>query len=145
MFSDEVILVADDNRDDVCLLRCAFREAGIDTRIESVSDGGAAIDYLRGSGRFENRERYPAPDLMFLELRLPRVDGFEVLEWLRNEQTPRHMPVVVLGGPESNQSIHRALRLGAAGYFQKPLRFRDLVELVRNEFAYLFRAMPVAA
>lgn len=145
MQNDAVILVADDNKDDVCLLRYAFREAGLRNRIESVSDGREAIEYLRGRGHFADRRRFPEPDLLLLDLRMPRVDGFEVLQWLRRQGGLRHLPVVVLSGPESDQQIHRALDLGALSYYQKPLRFRDLVHMVRNEFGCLARLLEVAA
>jgi DNA-binding response OmpR family regulator len=93
-----------------------------------------------------SRELYPEPDLILLELRLPRVDGFEVLEWIRRQDKKlRRIPVVVLSGPESGPRIKRALDLGAVDYFTKPLLFRDLVDLVRHELACFFRGVAVAA
>jgi CheY-like chemotaxis protein len=80
-----------------------------------------------------------------MDLRLPRIDGLEVLRWVRGQQALQHLPVVMLSGPASEQQFQQAYRLGANSCLVKPLSFRDLVELVRGHLGDLFHAWQAAA
>src|SRR5437868_15025736 len=81
MDSPGIILLAEDNLDDVLLVRMAFRKAGFDNRIVVVCDGEVAIKYLKGKGRYANRTQFPIPQIFLLDLKMPKVSGFEVLAW----------------------------------------------------------------
>src|SRR3954469_23104638 len=90
------ILLVEDNDDDVFAMQRALRKAQITHPVHVVSDGQKAIDYLSGSGTYTDRSNYPLPSLVFLDLKLPYVGGFEVLTWLRAQPDLRHLAVVVL-------------------------------------------------
>src|SRR5258706_5555140 len=112
---------------DVLLFQHACRKAGVNCNLQVVNDGDEAIAYLQGRDRFANREQFPLPDLVLLDLKMPRLSGFEVLEWLRQEQKSRSLPVVVLSSSDHETDIKRAYSLGANSYLVKPVEFESLV------------------
>ncbi len=128
----EVVLLVEDNPDDVLLTRRAFAKAEILTPLRVLGDGQGAIDYLSGAGEFADRERNPLPVVVLLDLKLPRRSGFEVLQWLRAQPGLRRMPVVVLTSSEQSADINHAFDLGANSYLVKPVRFEELLEIVRS-------------
>jgi CheY-like chemotaxis protein len=91
-----VVLIAEDIENDLVMLRRAFRQASIMAPIQYVTDGEQAIAYLKGEGKFARRDEFPLPDLLLLDLKMPRKSGFDVLEWLRTQPSLRHLRVVVL-------------------------------------------------
>src|SRR5215469_2164975 len=106
-------LVADDDPNDALLLHCAFKRAGIDTTIHFVSDGVEAIDYLRGKQLFEKVASSTLPGMFLLDLEMPRLGGFGVLEWLRKHPHLRPYRVVVFSSSNNAEDIVRATSLGA--------------------------------
>jgi CheY-like chemotaxis protein len=121
------ILLVEDNEDDVFLMRQALRSAGILNPMRVVEDGQEAIDYLAGAGKFADRKLYPFPGLLFLDLKLPRKSGFDVLEWIdQHAELPRPV-IVVLSSSNSPRDRERVLALGAAHYAIKP-PVRDLFQ-----------------
>src|SRR5688572_14541628 len=90
------ILLADDDENEELLLRRAFDKAGLPHRIIAVRDGEQAIQYLSGTGAYENRTEHPFPTLLLLDLKMPRTNGFAVLQWIRQQQTIRRLIVVIL-------------------------------------------------
>src|SRR5690349_127052 len=96
MFDNATVLLAEDNAHDVWLTQRAFVKARLANRLEVVRDGEQAIDYLSGQGRYVDRKRYPLPILLLLDLYMPKVDGFQVLEWLREHPGLDRLPVAVL-------------------------------------------------
>ena len=142
-----VILVAEDNPDDVSMLKRAFEHAAIQTPIHFVSDGEEAIAYLNGEGKFANRARYPLPHLLLLDLKMPRRNGFEVLEWLRDQPTLRLLRTVVLTTSERIWDINQAYQAGANSFLVKPLDFTDFrntIQAVYNYWLGLAKAPAVA-
>jgi len=125
----EVILLAEDNENHILLIRRAFEQAGLVNPLYVVSDGEEAVAYLKGQGKYANREEYPLPCLLLLDLKMPRKDGFEVLEWLRQQPTFSSLRVVVLTTSEELRDVNRAYRLGANSFLTKPVDFRDFVQL----------------
>jgi CheY-like chemotaxis protein len=111
-----LILMVDDSEDDCLLIRMAVGNAGRLHFIGSVSDGEELMGYLQGTGKYSDRVRFPIPDLLLLDLVMPRKNGFEVLEWLQT-QPFEDMIVVVLSGANQTGEVQRALDLGA-NYFQ---------------------------
>ena len=133
MYQQFRILVADDSEDDVVLLKRAFLRAGIDAAIEFVSDGQDAVDYLGGRAPFDDRQRFPLPKLMMLDVKMPGVDGFDVLEWLRRQPGLRGLPVIMWSSSEQQEDVNRAYALGANSYLAKPTqtdRFEEMVKAI---------------
>lgn len=129
---DKAILLVEDNPDDVLLIRRAFRKAHIVNPLFVVGDGEQAIAYLSGTGPYADRRTYPLPMLILLDLKLPRVSGFEVLAWLRRQPRLKRMPVVVLTSSRESPDINRAYELCANSYLVKPVAFDDLLEMMKT-------------
>lgn len=125
----DVILLAEDNEDHVLLTRRAFKQAGLVNPLFVVENGEEAVAYLTGEGKFANRNEYPLPTLLLLDLKMPRKDGFEVLEWIRKQPTLAALRVVVLTTSDRILDVNRAYQLGANSFLTKPVDFRDFVQL----------------
>jgi CheY-like chemotaxis protein len=126
-----VILLAEDEEDYVLLIKHAFLQAKIPNPLYVVWNGQEAIAYLMGAGAYSNRAEYPLPDLFLLDLKMPRVNGFEVLEWLREQPSLAALRVLVLTSSEDLRDVNRAYQLGANSFLVKPLDFQDVVQLSR--------------
>ena len=122
-----VILVVDDNGDDVLLLRRAFRAAGVPNPVVAMSSGQEALDYLEGTGKYARRVDFPLPGLIILDLKMPGIDGFEVLKWIRGRPEFGGIPVVVLTTSSDLKDIKRAYSLGANSFIAKEVEFADTV------------------
>lgn len=137
--SPATILLAEDETNDVFLMRRAFEKAKLLHPLPVVSDGAEAISYLSGEGRYANRQEFPLPTLLLLDLKLPRRSGLEVLEWIRRQPSPlRRLPVVILSSSQQTIDINRAYELGANSYLVKPVDFAGLLELVKALEMYWF-------
>lgn len=122
------ILVAEDEADDAFLFEHTFAGLGIvDYFITITTDGAETISYLEGSGQFADREIFPLPDCLLLDLDLPVFSGFEVLEWLQRHHELRVIPKVVFSGSENPADIRRAYELGANGYFCKSHKIEETI------------------
>src|SRR6267154_1179712 len=130
------VLVAEDDPSDVFFLKRAFQMAGVPASLQFVRDGQEAIDYLDGENRFADRNTYPLPDLMLLELKMPRLDGFDVLNWLRQQPGLKRLLVTVLTSSDQQKDINRAYDLGANSYLLKPHNAEHLSELVKQVERY---------
>jgi len=133
---EPVILIAEDNDNDIVLLLRAFQKGNLSNPVQVVRDGEEAIAYLQGDGRYQNREEYPLPSLLLLDLKLPRKDGFEVLEWIRRQPGLKALRVVVLTLSEEIRDVNRAYQLGANSFLVKPIDFLDSVALVEAIKSY---------
>jgi CheY-like chemotaxis protein len=121
------ILIAEDNPDDVFLLQEAFRKAGVKHRLQEVCDGLETLAYLKGEGIYADRSLHPFPDFLLLDLNMPRMNGFEVLEWLRQDEPCSRLVVHVVTASCRDADVEQAYRLGANGYILKPGRLDELV------------------
>lgn len=124
------ILLVEDDPNDVLLIQRAFRKTKVNYTLQVLEDGEKAIDYLAGVGTYEDRDRYPIPVLLLLDLKLPRKSGHEVLAWLKQHQELKRLPVVVLTSSKESQDINQVYDLGANSYLVKPVAFDDLQQLV---------------
>jgi CheY-like chemotaxis protein len=129
---DPTILLVEDNGDDVLLLTRAFRKARIANPLNVVKDGEEAIKYLSGDGAYADRSRYSLPFLVLLDLRLPKLSGFEVLAWIRDQSAFAELIVVVLTASDHAKEMSKARQLGANCYLVKPRSFEDIVEMVKG-------------
>ena len=129
---DSVILLVEDDEADILLLRRAFRNAHIANPLIEVRDGQAAIQYLSGEGDYADRTRYPIPFLILLDLRLPKLSGFEVIAWMRDQPQLAKLIVVVLTASDHVPDVTKARDLGANSYLVKPGNFEELVQMVKR-------------
>lgn len=127
MSRGQVILLAEDNRGDVLLAQRAFRNLSTEYLLYVVEHGDAVIDYLMGVGDYAERDRYPLPNVLLLDLKMPRRSGFEVMEWLQ-QQPDLQIPIVILTTSTSHMEIERAYSLGASFYIVKPITLKTLAE-----------------
>lgn len=124
--------MADDDPDDCLLIKEAFQESLISNSIYFVEDGVELMDYLRRQDKFENPRDAPTPDLILLDLNMPRKDGREALAEIKSDPRLRYIPVVVLTTSKAEEDIMRSYDIGAASYITKPVTFDGLVEAIRG-------------
>src|SRR5437899_6100021 len=128
MSCGSVVLVAEDSDDDFLLLRKAFRWAGFKQHeLIRVRSGAAAITYLKGESPFEDRQRWPLPDLLLLDFKMPDGDGFDVLHFLAGVETQIRVPAVVLSGSHTPEDLYKSLEMGAAEFISKPSGMNELL------------------
>jgi CheY-like chemotaxis protein len=126
------LLLVEDNEDDVFIFQRAFRRAGLSHPLQVASDGQDAIDYLSGVGRYGDRRAHPLPSMIFLDLKLPRRSGHDVLAWLAEQTDLPSMPVIILTSSAEQRDLQRARELGALHYLVKPPAPTALAELVET-------------
>jgi CheY-like chemotaxis protein len=129
MRDQAVVLLVEDREEDVVVMLRSFERAQIINPVQVVRDGDEAIAYLKGEGQYANRAEHPLPELVLLDLKMPRVDGFEVLQWIREQPQLRGLRVVVLTSSEHVRDVSRAYQLGANSFLVKPMDFARTVEL----------------
>jgi CheY-like chemotaxis protein len=125
----KLILVVDDSEGDALLLTLMLKRAGIGNPVTTLSNGFQAIAYLRGDGAYADRKKYPLPTALFLDLKMPVVDGYEVLDWLQRRPVLKSMLVVALSGWAQLADVNRAYQMGARSFLTKPCTEGDLVNL----------------
>jgi CheY-like chemotaxis protein len=126
------ILLAEDDEDDIFIMRRALRSAGMANPLQIVRNGHEAIQYLNGEGPYADRKQYPWPCLLLLDLRMPLMDGFDVLTWLQRRHRPKDLLAVILSSSNDEADMLRASELGADAYCIKPDAYDDLVTIVRE-------------
>ena len=131
-----VVLIAEDNDNDIAMLRRAFHQASVTAPIQYLTDGEQTIAYLKGEGKFARRDEFPLPDLLLLDLKMPRKSGFDVLEWLRTQPSLAHLRVVVLTTSEELRDVNRAYALGAASFLTKPVNFVEFKDTIQAMYNY---------
>jgi len=130
--TDRAILLVEDNPDDEALTLRAFKKHNITNEVVVAHDGAEALEYLFGSGRYAGRDLHVMPQLILLDLKLPKVDGLEVLRQLRADDRTRLLPVVVLTSSTEERDLVESYRLGANSYVRKPVDFTQFVEAARQ-------------
>ena len=133
-----VVLLAEDNDDDVFLMKRAFERARILSRLCVVRDGVEAMDYLQGTGQFSDRSRYPLPCLCLLDIKMPKMNGFDVLRQIREHPATRRLPVVFLTSSNQRCDIDQAYDLGANSYLVKPPDADSLHAMLQSLQGYWF-------
>ena len=139
------ILVAEDDTTDAFFFQRAFRRAGIPVTLHFVRDGQEVIDYLQGTGPFGDRTAYPLPQLLLLDLRMPRLHGFDVLRWIRKRADLNGLLVVLFSSSDEPRDISRAYDLGANWYLVKPHSMDELTDLVGRFRKFWLEANPDCA
>lgn len=137
------ILLVDDDENDYLLILRALQKAGVDNPLEWIRNGEETENYLSGKGEYADRNRYPIPIIVLLDLKMPRMNGFEVLRWVRSHPVLKMLWIVVLTSSVQPEDIRMAHELGANSYLVKPSDFSTLVRLIQrlNDF-WLRTAVP---
>lgn len=133
----KLILIADDDENDAILLRTGFRTVGIKNPSIIVSDGSSVISYFKGDYEYADRNKNPLPGILFLDLKMPRIGGLAVMEWLNErKELKENLLIIVLTGLNEMELMKRAYQLGAHFFLSKPCGAEDLRNLVRRYSAY---------
>ena len=129
---EKIILLVEDNPDDVALTLRAFEKSNIKNKIIIANDGEEALDYLFCRGKFANRNPLDFPSVTLLDLKLPKVDGFEVLKTIRENESTKLLPVVILTSSKEEQDMLNGYKLGVNSYIRKPVDFNKFFEAVQT-------------
>jgi CheY-like chemotaxis protein len=125
----QTILLVDDSENDLELLRVAFKKAQFDSPLQQVRNGEEAIAYLGGEGLFSDRNKYPLPSVMLLDLNMPMKSGFDVLAWVRTQPTLKRITVIIMSASTRIEDVERAFDLGANSFLVKPAALDQLVTM----------------
>ena len=131
MTDQQTFLLVDDSENDLALMNIAFRRAELNSPLQVVHNGEEAIAYLAGKGRYTDRNKFPLPAVMLLDLNMPMKDGFEVLDWLREQSGLKRLSTIVLTSSLRPEDVERAFELGAHSYLVKPAALENLVAMIR--------------
>lgn len=132
MSENNVILLVEDNEDDIELTVRALKKNNVVNEIITVRDGEEALDYLFARGPYNERPKEKMPNLILLDLKMPKVGGIEVLKVIRTTEALKHIPVVVLTTSDEERDIIESYRLGANSYIRKPVDFVQFTEAIRQ-------------
>jgi len=128
----EIILYVEDDENDVIFMRQAWKKTGVLNPLKVVTDGEQAMKYLSGEGQYANRQEFPVPRLVLLDLKLPKVNGLEVLRLMKGDPHLRTIPVVMVTSSAEDPDIKAAYDLGANGYVIKPVQFDAFMEAMSH-------------
>ncbi len=127
------VLLVEDDLNDIFLVKRAFKMAHLPDPLQVVTDGEEAINYLKGDGKYADRQGYPLPKLIVMDIKMPRRTGFEVLEWVKGDGRPlRRIPIVIVSSSDNPADINRAYELGANAYMVKPVNFKAVEHLFES-------------
>jgi CheY-like chemotaxis protein len=127
----QTILLVDDSEMDIMLMRVAFKKAMCDNPLQEVHNGEEAIAYLKGEGQYADRNKFPLPILMLLDLNMPRLNGFEVLAWVRAQPGLKRLTITIISASMRAEDIERAFDLGASSFLVKPSNLETLTAMMR--------------
>lgn len=130
------VLLVEDEAADIFIMQRAWKKAEFENPLQIVKDGQQAVDYISGKGEFADREKYPLPCLMLLDIKLPYLSGLEVVKWLRSYQPHASLPAVFLTSSASDMDIEQAYRLGGNAYLVKPPTPEKLVQMLQDLKAF---------
>jgi CheY-like chemotaxis protein len=130
------ILIAEDNEDDIQLVHLALKKSGLTNPVHVCRDGAEVIDYLQGNKPYADRQQYPFPRLLILDLKMPKLNGLEVLRWVRDHPYCAVIPTIILSTSVLKSDIQEAYELGANAYISKPAEFAKLPLIFKDLFAF---------
>ena len=129
---NKIILLVEDNPNDVALTKRALEKSNIANEMLVAGDGEQALDYLFGTGKFEGRDPCYMPVVMLLDLKLPKVDGLEVLRRVRDDERTRFLPVVILTSSTEERDLVAGYTLGVNSYIRKPVDFNQFADSIKQ-------------
>ncbi|PTX18334.1 response regulator receiver domain-containing protein [Pontibacter mucosus] len=138
-----VILIADDDAEDRMLVKEALDESRLKNQVQFVENGEELLDYLHNRGKYADKEQYPTPGLILLDLNMPKKDGREALKEIKSDERLRVIPVVVLTTSKAEEDILRTYDLGVSSFITKPVTFASLVDVMRTLSKYWFEIVEL--
>lgn len=132
------VLYVEDDPNDRLFVERAFKKAGIPIELHAVASGEEAVSYLSAGGAYSDRERFPAPVFVLLDLKLTGMSGFDILEWARKQAESKLLPIAILTSSREGADVKRAYEAGATTYFVKPADTEDLHALIKTLAGYWF-------
>jgi CheY-like chemotaxis protein len=135
---EHVYLIAEDDPDTQLLIQRAFKQADLAAPVHFTNDGQQTIEYLAGNGPFADRQRYPMPVVLLLDLKMPFRDGFEVLKWIRAQSHLRKLVVIMFSGSSLDRDVDAAFELGVNSFVIKPVSFSELLQVIMAIHHYWF-------
>jgi CheY-like chemotaxis protein len=129
---EKVILLVEDNPDDIALTLRAFKKCNISNNVVIIEDGEEALDYIECKGKYIGKSKLDLPTVILLDINLPKVNGFEVLKAIRENESTKFLPVVILTSSKEELDILNGYKLGANSYIQKPVDFQNFFEAVQT-------------
>jgi two-component system response regulator len=133
---NKTILIIEDSQDDKDLIIRAFKKSELKARVDVVRDGAEALEYMNGTGKFEGKTLYDLPDLILLDLKLPKIDGKEVLQAIRSDKNYCLIPVIILSSSGEHNDVNECYKLGANSYIKKPIDFKRFLEIISVLITY---------
>jgi len=124
------ILLVEDNEADIKITLRAFEKAKLKHNVFVVRDGQEALDFVRQQGKFQEKDKFPKPDLILLDIKLPKVDGFGVLKELKSDLNYNYIPIIMLTSSRDEEDVMRSYRGGAASFIPKPVKYEDFLKVV---------------
>ena len=138
-----VILIADDDAEDRMLIHEALEESRLKNQVQFVENGEELMDYLHNRNRFSNKEKFPTPGLILLDLNMPKKDGREALKEIKSDDMLRLIPIVVLTTSKAEEDVLRTYDLGVSSFITKPVTFSSLVEVMKTLSKYWFEIVEL--
>ena len=140
------ILAVEDCPEDARLIKAAIKRADVDVSLHVVGDGVEAVRYLRGDGKYRNRREFPSPTFVLCDVKMPEMDGLQLLRWVRSHPDCSGIPMIVLSACDFPHEVEQAYRLGANAYLTKPSTLEEFTGLVRATYEFWSRctSLPVA-
>jgi len=130
--NNKIILLVEDNQSDIALTKRAFEKGHIVNDLMVVEDGQEALDYIFCMDKYASRDKNDIPALVLLDLKLPKIDGFEVLKRIRSTEKIKRLPVIILTSSKQEQDVAAGYDLGVNSYIRKPVDFNQFVEAIKN-------------
>ena len=128
--------MADDSEDDLFFVKRALESSGVGEFFRGVEDGQQAVEYLQGKGKFADREKYPFPNVLLIDIKMPRMNGFDVLKWLEAHPQCKVIPTIIFSSSKQDQDVHQAYVLGVNAYIEKPSSASELVEVIQLMYKF---------
>ena len=132
MSGKRMVLYVEDDRNDAALVQRACHKARVSFELQIVTDGAQAMAYLNGADVYSDRRHHPLPEMIILDLKMPGHNGFEVLQWIRQQSQFKDLPVIIFSSSKQEGDMKRAYDTGATSYLVKPVDFDALIEMVKT-------------
>jgi CheY-like chemotaxis protein len=130
------LLIVEDSEDDIFFIERIFKQLGARCHLRFARDGIEAVEYLSGKGKFKDRTQYPMPSIILMDLKMPRKNGFEVLEWMQGQPEIKLIPTIVVTSSTLQEDVTKAYRLGANAVMNKPVDKDSLLQMLKSFHVY---------